>query len=182
MFYEATAAGLFATAATTVLALAELRHGILAFKGRLSAVAQLDDVDTLFVPNGLFAHITQEATAGREAQLATAADQSIVARFAYRFPHFGSTNSTENDINLIGPDEADRLLRLFPDGFIYDDDSFDDRTDWQSAKDAPLVSSSQSRMSAVVLVGVPIEQSFKDKLSRGCRSQCRTFRAGLPTR
>ena len=58
--YETFAAGLFAAPVRTILALAELRHGIAAFKRKLSGIAQLD-VDTLPVREELLAYISGEA-------------------------------------------------------------------------------------------------------------------------
>lgn len=163
--YETFAAGLFAAPVRTVLALAELRHGIAAFKRKLSAIAQLD-VDTLPVREELLAYISGEAATGREVHLATAADQAIASRVATRFPLFRSVSCTQDGINLKGPNKAARLQQLFPGGFVYAGDSFADLPVWSSAKAAIVVSASRSLIDAVQAADVPIEHSFKDRLPR----------------
>lgn len=164
-FYETLAAGLFAAPVNAIRALAELRHGISAFKKRLSEIAQLD-VGTLPVRDELISYIRQEAAAGREIHLATAADQTIAARVAERFPLFGSVSGTQQVIHLEGPNKAGELQRRFPDGFVYAGDGPADLPIWRSAKAAIVVSTGPSLINAVESTGVPIERSFHDRFPR----------------
>ena len=74
--YELIAAGLFAKPIRTITAVLALKNGNAAFKGRLSEIV-LPDVDLLPVRDELLAYLDQQAAAGREIHLATAADQRI---------------------------------------------------------------------------------------------------------
>ena len=160
--FEYFAAGIFARPLGTILALFELRNGIAAFKQRLTRVAE-PDVDGFPVREELLAYLEQEAQSGREVHLATAADQVIALRVAARFPLFKTVNGTCSDLNLKGQNKADRLLRQFPDGFVYAGDSRADLPVWRSAKAAVVVSSSRSLVDAVEAAGTPVERSFGDK-------------------
>lgn len=160
--FEIFAAGLSARPRRTLLALFELRNGIPAVKQRLTSVVE-PDVDSFPVREELLAYLEQEAQAGREIHLATAADQVIALRVAKRFPLFKTINGTHGDLNLKGQNKADRLLQQFPDGFVYAGDSTADLPVWRSAKAAIVVSSSRSLFDAVEAGGTPVERSFRDR-------------------
>ena len=68
------------------------------------------------VRDDLLAYLNQEAAAGREIHLATAADRTVATAIAQRFPIFKSVQSTDQNFNLKGPHKAARLKELFPDG------------------------------------------------------------------
>ncbi|MGM4997205.1 UbiA family prenyltransferase [Tardiphaga sp. 538_B7_N1_4] len=160
--FETFAAGLFASTFGSLLALLELRNGISAFKQRLTRVAE-PDVDSFPVREELLAYLEQEAHAGREIHLATAADRFIALKVASRFPLFSSVNGSEGGLNLKGQNKADRLLQQFPDGFVYAGDSTADLPVWRSAKAAVVVSSSRALVDAVEAGGTPVERAFGDK-------------------
>lgn len=157
--YERFVSGLFTNPAQTLLSLFTLRHGIAAFKHRLSVIAPLD-VELLPVREELLDYLKHEFAAGREIHLATAADQSVAARIAKRFPIFQTVQSTGQDINLKGPNKARRLKELFPDGFVYAGDSRADISVWRSASAAIIVSGGSMLNNAVRSAGIPIERSF----------------------
>lgn len=157
--YELFVLGLFARPLQTLLSLFALRNGIAAFKHRLSGVAALD-VGSLPVHEELLAFVKQEAAAGREIHLATAAEKTIAASVAERFSIFQSVQGTDHGVNLKGLDKADRLNRLFPGGFVYAGDSRADLPVWQSASAAIIVSANSRLNAAVQSAGVPIERTF----------------------
>jgi 4-hydroxybenzoate polyprenyltransferase len=160
--YELFVSGLFTKPIQTLLSVLELRNGIAAFKYHLSKVARLD-IGTLPVRDELLAYLKHEAATGRNIHLATAADQSIAAGIAERFPIFQTVQSTEQGFNLKGPNKAERLKRLFPDGFAYAGDSRADLPVWLSAKAAIVVSESPSLSTAVQSAGIAIEHTFTKK-------------------
>src|SRR4051812_22266191 len=79
--YELFVLALFARPVQTLRALVALKDGIAAFKCRLSGIATLD-VRSLPVHEELLAFMTEEAAAGRQIHLATAAEQTVGARVA----------------------------------------------------------------------------------------------------
>ena len=160
--YERFVSGLFTNPAQTLLSLFTLRNGIAAFKHRLSVIAPLE-VELLPVREELLDYLKHESAAGREIHLATAADQSVAALIAQRFPIFQTVQSTDQDINLKGPSKARRLKELFPDGFVYAGDSRADISVWRSASAAIIVSGSSMLSHAVRSAGIPIERSFNKK-------------------
>src|SRR5207253_84620 len=99
--FETFAAGLFAKPLSSLLAILELRHGISAFKQRLTRVAE-PDVESFPVREEVLAYLEHEAQSGREIHLATAADRVIALQVAKRFPLFKSVNGTVGDVNLKG--------------------------------------------------------------------------------
>jgi UbiA prenyltransferase family len=150
---------LFTRPVQTLLSLFALKNGIAAFKRRLSGIAQLD-VGSLPVREELLAYLKQEAAAGREIHLATAAEQAVAAGVAERFSIFRSVQGTDHDVNLKGPRKAERLKELFPGGFVYAGDSRADLPVWQSASAAIIVSANPKLSAAVQSAGVPIECAF----------------------
>lgn len=162
--YELFVLGLFVQPFRTLWSLFKLRDGIAAFKRRLSEIVQLD-VETLPVHEELLAYIKQEAAAGREIHLATAAEHGVAAAVAARFPVFRSFHGTDQD-NLKGPRKAERLKAVFPGGFAYAGDSRADLPVWQSANAAIVVSANPSLRSAVESAGIPVERTFSKKSRR----------------
>jgi 4-hydroxybenzoate polyprenyltransferase/phosphoserine phosphatase len=160
--YELFVLGLFARPVQTLLSLFALKNGIAAFKQCLSAVAQLD-VESLPVHEELLAYVKQEAAAGREIHLATAAEQAVALRVAERFSIFRSVQGTDQNVNLKGPRKAERLKRLFPGGFVYAGDSRADLPVWQSASAAIIVSTNPRLSAAVQSAGIPVERTFSKK-------------------
>jgi 4-hydroxybenzoate polyprenyltransferase/phosphoserine phosphatase len=157
--YELFVSGFFAKPVQTLLSVFALRNGIAAFKHHLSRIAKLD-VAALPVRDELLAYLKQESASGRELHLATAADEVVAASIAERFPIFQTVQSTDQDVNLKGPNKAERLKRLFPGGFVYAGDSRADLPVWQSAKAAIIVSGNPSLNAAVQSAGIPIERVF----------------------
>jgi 4-hydroxybenzoate polyprenyltransferase/phosphoserine phosphatase len=163
--YELFVLGLFTRPVQTLLSLFALKNGIAAFKRRLSGIAQLD-VGSLPVREELLAYLKQEAAAGREIHLATAAEQAVAAAVAERFSIFRSVQGTDHDVNLKGPRKAERLKGLFPGGFVYAGDSRADLPVWQSASAAIIVSANPKLSAAVQSAGVPIECAFNKRPSQ----------------
>jgi 4-hydroxybenzoate polyprenyltransferase len=163
--YELFAAGLFAKPIRTIAAVLALKNGIAAFKWRLSEIVQ-PDVDLLPVRDELLAYLHQQDAAGREIHLATAADQRIALGISERFPLFRSVQSTDRNVNLKGPNKAERLRQVFPDGYVYAGDSRADFPVWQGAKAAILVAAGRSLGDAVQAAGIPIERVFDERPPR----------------
>jgi 4-hydroxybenzoate polyprenyltransferase/phosphoglycolate phosphatase-like HAD superfamily hydrolase len=163
--YELFVAALFNKPLLTIVSLLELRNGIAAFKRRLCEISPLN-IDELSVREGLLAYLHEQAAAGREMHLATAAWRTIAFGIAERFPIFKTVQSTDEHANLKGAKKAERLSGLFPDGFVYAGDSRADLPVWQRARGAVVVSSSRSLCAAVQSMGVPVEKIFEDKPSR----------------
>jgi 4-hydroxybenzoate polyprenyltransferase len=172
--YERFISGLFSKPAQTLLSLFTLRNGIAAFKYHLARIAPLD-VDSLPVREELLDYLKHESATGREIHLATAADQTVAAGVAERFPIFQTVQSTDQEVNLKGPNKAKRLKELFPDGFVYAGDSRADVPVWQSASAAIVVSGSSTLSNAVRSAGIPIERSF-DKRPHQLRMWIRAVR------
>lgn len=162
--YERFVSGLFTKPAQTLLSFFALRDGIAAFKHRMSGITQLD-VELLPVNEELLAYLEHESAAGREIHLATAADQIIGTGVAERFAIFQTVQSTDQGINLKGPNKAKRLKELFPNGFVYAGDSRADIPVWQSASAAIVVSGGSMLSNAVRSANIPIERAF-DKRPR----------------
>ena len=163
--YELFVLGLFARPVQTLLSLFALKNGIAAFKHRLSGIAQLD-VGSLPVHEELLAYVKQEAAAGREIHLATAAEQAVAAGVAERFSIFQSVQGTDHEVNLKGSRKAERLKGLFPGGFVYAGDSRADLPVWQSASAAIIVSANPALGAAVQSAGIPVERTFSKKPHR----------------
>jgi 4-hydroxybenzoate polyprenyltransferase/phosphoserine phosphatase len=157
--YELFVLGIFTRPVRTLWSLFALKNGKAAFKRRLSAIAQLD-VGSLPVREELLAYLRQEAAAGREIHLATAAGQAVAAAVAERFSIFRSVQATDDDVNLKGPRKAERLKELFPSGFVYAGDSRADLPVWHGASAAIIVSANPELSAAVQSAGVPIECAF----------------------
>jgi 4-hydroxybenzoate polyprenyltransferase len=162
--YEQFVHGLFNKPVETLRSLLALRHGKAAFKRRLSSVVALD-IGSLPVREELLTYIEHEAAAGRAIHLVTAADHSVAAGIAGRFPVFQSVEGTDAGGNLKGPAKARRLAERFPDGFVYAGDSPADLPVWQGARGAIIVSESAALRGAVQTAGTPVEHAF-DKWPR----------------
>lgn len=163
--FEMFVAGIFARPIESLKAIFELRHGIAAFKRRISDAIQLD-VETLPVNDELLTYLQHEAATGREIHLATAADRHVASRIAERHPFFKSVQATDEGLNLKGPNKARRLQQLFPDGYVYAGDSLADIPVWKSAKAAILVSPSSAINLAVRSADIPVERVFVERRSR----------------
>src|SRR4051812_27292025 len=163
--YELLVLGFFSRPVQTLFSLFTLKDGIAAFKHRLSGIAQLD-VESLPVHEELLAYVKQEAAAGREIHLVTAAERGGAARVAERFSIFRSVQGTDHDVNLKGPRKAERLKELFPGGFVYAGDSRADLPVWQSASAAIIVSANPGLSAAVQSAGIPVERTFSKRPHR----------------
>ena len=163
--YELFVLGLFSRPVQALSALFSLKDGIAAFKRRLSGIAQLD-VESLPVHEELLAYVKQEAAAGREIHLATAAEQGIATDVAGRFSIFRSVHGTDHEVNLKGPRKAERLKALFPGGFVYAGDSRADLPVWQSASAAIIVSGNSGLSAALQSAGIPVERTFSKRPQR----------------
>ena len=76
---------------------------------------------------------------GRRIVLATAADLAIAQKIQRRFLFISEVLASTDGLNLKGSAKADRLARLFPDGFVYAGDSPADLHVWKKASGAIFV-------------------------------------------
>ncbi|UYO53116.1 UbiA family prenyltransferase [Rhodopseudomonas palustris] len=162
--YELFALALFRVPVQALLALFELRYGIAAFKRRLCDMAALDWT-LLPARDALVEYLAEEAAAGREVHLVSAADQQIVSKIAKRFPFIQSSIGSGDGVNLKGHAKARKLCERFPGGFVYAGDSGADLPVWRECKAAIIVSSRRSLVAAVHGSGVPIERIFDGSVS-----------------
>ena len=97
------------------------------------------DVADLPVNQDVVAYAQAEKAKGREIVLATAADSRLAMRIAQRFAFIDKTLASDGTINLKGAAKADRLVSMFPQGFVYAGDCAADLKVWEHARGAVLV-------------------------------------------
>lgn len=136
---------------------ARLRHGLPAFKAALAAAAPA-------APDwprneALVEYLRQQAAAGRELHLVSAAHDAVVKAVAAETGLFRTATGTTGR-NLKGPAKAALLRERFPGGFAYAGDSRADLAVWSAAAGAVLVGVAPSTRDAVARMGVPVERDF----------------------
>ena len=96
--------------------------GRAAIKDYLAGRSTLD-VETWPAREDFVRYIEDQAAAGRRIVPATAADQSVAEAIASSFPFIREVIASDGTCNMKGKAKADRLCRMFPEGFIYAGDS-----------------------------------------------------------
>jgi 4-hydroxybenzoate polyprenyltransferase/phosphoserine phosphatase len=109
------------------------------FKARFVEALTQDDINALPVTDDVVNLARKEAEKGRKVILATAANQVIADKVAARFSFISEVLASDRTENLKGDAKAERLERLYPDGFIYAGDSKADLDVWRKAKGAIVV-------------------------------------------
>lgn len=108
-------------------------------KHRLAETFTEEDAKSLPVKDHVIAFAEREARRGRRIVLATAADLAIAQKIQRRFLFISEVLASTDGLNLKGSAKADRLARLFPDGFVYAGDSPADLHVWKKASGAIFV-------------------------------------------
>ena len=121
--------------------LAWLTRGRAYAKQRLTRLYPVDGASLPY--NASFvAWLREERAAGRVIALATAFDQSGADAVATHLGLFDHVLASDGRINLKSAKKADRLRRVFPDGFVYAGNERADLKVWAAAKAAVVVNAS----------------------------------------
>lgn len=120
----------------------QLIRGRAAFKAFVAAQCP-PNVTCWPINEEVVAFLENRSTEGVKIVLATAADQSIGAAIAKRFPFIDQVIASSNGQNMKGATKADELARLFPSGFLYAGNSSVDYPVWERSKGAIVVNASE---------------------------------------
>lgn len=134
-------------------------RGKAAMKAKIAAYDVLD-IETLPLREDLVAWLEEQARAGRELHLVTAADNGVAERVAGRVGIFASATGSSGSHNLKGPNKAAHLAKTFPRGFSYVGDSGADLAVWQDAHQIVLVAVRPSIRRKALALGKPVEAEF----------------------
>lgn len=137
-----------------------LTKGRAAMKAKISTFDVLD-IETLPVREDLARWLGEQADAGRELHLVTAADHSVAQRIAARVGIFVTAVGSDGTDNLKGPKKADYLTATFPRGFSYAGDSAADLEVWKHCTGIVLVNASRSVERRAENLGRPVEARFE---------------------
>ncbi|WP_246479343.1 UbiA family prenyltransferase [Kaustia mangrovi] len=113
------------------------------------------DVEGLPVNEELAAYAADEHGRGRKVVLATATDMFLAQRIAQRFAFIDEVVASDGVVNLKGRHKADRLSRLYPDGFAYAGDSRADLAVWPHSDGIILVEPSRATERAARRISEP---------------------------
>jgi 4-hydroxybenzoate polyprenyltransferase/phosphoserine phosphatase len=138
--------------------------------GRASAKAFLADlsplqVETWPVQQGFLDYLREQAAAGRQIVLATAADRSVAEAIAAHFPFIGEVIASSPDCNMKGSAKAARLIERFPHGFIYAGDSAADLAVWREAAASIVVNAGDGVLRRAAGLGKPTASFPRSPLS-----------------
>jgi 4-hydroxybenzoate polyprenyltransferase/phosphoserine phosphatase len=158
--YEQVAIALFRNPLALVRALPRLAQGRAALKSALAHDIDLSSV-TLPIREDLVAWLKEQAAAGREIHLCSAANQKVVDALAARLGIFKTAIGSDT-ANLKGRIKADYLARAFPQGFVYAGDSRADLHVWKIARGIILAGASQSVAKDARALGKPVEAEFNE--------------------
>lgn len=127
------------------------------------ALASEVDFSTAALPfrEDLLVWLRDQAAAGRQVHLCSAATQSVVDAIARRLGFFASATGS-GDENLKGPAKAAHLARTFPEGFVYVGDSAADLAVWKVASGVVLAGASRAIAQEARALGKPVEAEFAD--------------------
>ena len=127
------------------------------------ALASEVDLSTAALPfrEDLLVWLRDQAAAGRQVHLWSAATQSVVDAIARRLGFFASATGS-GDENLKGPAKAAHLARTFPEGFVYVGDSAADLAVWKVASGVVLAGASRAVAEEARALGKPVEAEFAD--------------------
>lgn len=118
-----------------------------AFKRRIAQIAPVRP-ETLPLNEDLVAYIREQQTQGRQVDLVSAADQSVVDAVAERLPVFDHVQGSDGATNLSGARKLDAIRARHGDQFVYAGDSPVDRPIWQGGQGAIVVGSGRFARSA----------------------------------
>lgn len=142
-----------------------LWHGAVAGRGGLAALKRSLAGDAAGqhsawpLNEDFVAWLRDQAAAGRELHLVTAAHQSVADALAERLGIFATATGTDAH-NLKGAAKARHLAERFPGGFVYAGDSRADLAVWSVARGAVLVGAVPALREAVRRGGTPVEKEF----------------------
>jgi 4-hydroxybenzoate polyprenyltransferase len=119
----------------------------------------LVDVETLPLREEVLAWLRQQAAAGRELHLVSAADQATLERLAARLRLFDSCIGNDGHRNLQGTAKADCLRHRFPGGFSYVGNRAAEPAVWRAAS-AAILTGAPPRGRRVEDLKKPIEAEF----------------------
>jgi len=173
MLLETFASALFSKPLQTLLAMGQVFRGRAALKRRL---AELGDFDPESLPyrQDLLDYLVEQHAAGRALHLVSASDETVVRRVGERLGIFSSIHGSVPPHNLKGRQKVERLLELFPDGFVYAGDSTADLHVWQRASGMVLAGESAGVFRAARGLQRPVEREFSQPVDNW-----RTWRRGL---
>jgi 4-hydroxybenzoate polyprenyltransferase/phosphoserine phosphatase len=120
-----------------------LRHGRAAFKREVCGLVP-SVPETLPLNEPFLAWLREQADAGRELHLLTAADQSVADVIAARLGIFATAIGSDGVQNLSGRAKARLLRSRFPEGFAYAGDRADDLPVFAAAREIVLVNARPS--------------------------------------
>lgn len=118
------------------------------------------DFGTLPVTTELEAYAREQHRLGRQACLATAADERLAIELAKRFDFIDFVLASNGSLNLKGEAKAKALTNRFPDGFVYAADSHSDLHVWREASAIVLVNANATTARAARQLGKPVEAEF----------------------
>ncbi len=118
------------------------------------------DVESLPLREALLTWLREQAAAGRELHLVSAADPVIVGRLAASLRLFDSCVGSGGSHRLRGPAKADYLRRRFPEGFSYAGGPAEAPAVWQSASATVLAGALPTLRRRIGRLNKPIEAEF----------------------
>jgi len=139
--------------------LALITRGSAAMRATLASCDVLD-VEALPLREDLVAWLREEAAAGREMHLISAADRAIVARIAARLPLFSSCIGSDGRRDPEGARKAISLRRRFPQGFTYAVGGPSETAVWQSASAVVFAGAPAVARRGVERLNKPVEAEF----------------------
>jgi 4-hydroxybenzoate polyprenyltransferase/phosphoserine phosphatase len=170
---EQVARALFRNPLALLHALPSLMQGRAALKAALAGAVDLGEA-TLPLREDLVAWLREQAAAGREIHLCSAANQRIVAAVSARLGIFASATGSDRE-NLKGRAKAAFLSARFPDGFVYAGDSSADLHVWRAARGIVLAGASASVARQAKALGKPVEAEFSSP-ALGLKDCLKAFR------
>lgn len=118
------------------------------------------DIENLPLRQELLAWLREQAAAGRELHLVSAADPVTVGRLAASLRLFDSCVASGGSHRLRGSAKADYLTRRFSDGFSYVGGRAQEPAVWESASAAVLAGAPPAARRRIQRLNKPIEAEF----------------------
>jgi 4-hydroxybenzoate polyprenyltransferase len=118
------------------------------------------DIESVPLREGLLAWLREQAAAGRELHLVSAADPVTVGRLGARLRLFDSCVGSGGHRALKGQAKADYLNRRFPAGFSYVGGRSEEPAVWQSASAAIIAGATPAVRRRLERLNKPIEAEF----------------------
>ncbi len=108
------------------------------FKRRIAEIAPTP-AETLPLNEDVLAYVRAQSEQGRQVDLVSAADQSIVDAVASRLPFFNRVIGSDGQTNLSAARKLAAIRDLHAEGFVYAGDSRADSAIWQATDQAIVV-------------------------------------------